>query len=65
MDIRNFVRLDRGILVIFEYFWRSCGTGDFSKVTIESFEIDIQLFIAFRVKLSLKKTSSELICDYY
>ena len=41
----------------------SYGNGDFSKVTFESFEIDKMLFIAFRVKLHLKKTSSELICD--
>ena len=41
----------------------SCGTGYFSKVTFQSFEIDKILFVAFRVKLHLKKTSSELICD--
>ena len=41
----------------------SYGTGDFSKVTFESFEINKILFIAFRVKLHLKKISSELICD--
>ena len=48
--------------VIFEY--RSYGTGDVSKVSFESFEIYRILFIAFRVKLLLKTTSGELVCDY-
>ena len=36
-------------------------TVNFSKVTFESFEIDKILFIAFRVKLRLKKILSALI----
>ena len=34
------------------------------EVSFESFEIYIILFIVFRVKLRLKKTSSESICAY-
>ena len=42
-------------------------TGDFSKFskfTFESFEIDKILFNVVRLKVSLEKTSIELICDY-
>ena len=48
MDICNFVRF-------LNIFLGSYGTEDFSKVTFETFEIDKILFIAFRVKLLLKK----------
>ena len=48
MDISNFVRLDTGVLDDFKIFLE---TGDFSKVTFESLEIDKILFIAFIVKL--------------
>ena len=61
MYICNFVKLDTDVFVIFEYLWRSFDTGDFSKVTFESFEICKILFIAFKVRLRLRKTSSELI----
>ena len=55
-DICNIVKLDTDLLVIFEYFFEVLyGTGDLSKVTFESFEIDEILFIAFRVKLRLKR----------
>ena len=50
MGICNFVRLGTGRIIDFEYFWRSNGTEDFSKVTFESFEIDKVLFVAFRIK---------------
>ena len=62
MYICNFVRLGTGILMIFEYLF-GCP-GDFSKVILELFEIVEIFFIAFRVKLRSKKTSSELICDH-
>ena len=54
MDICNFMKLDTGVLVIFEYFLEVLhihGPGDVSKVTFESFKIDKILFIAFKVKL--------------
>ena len=53
-----------GVSAIFKYFWRPYGTRDFLKGTFEPFESNRILFIAFRVKLRLKKTSSELICDF-
>ena len=60
MGICNFVRLDTGVSVILNIFWRCYGTGDFSKVTFESFEIDGILFIAFRVKLRLTRVQVNL-----
>ena len=48
MEISNFVRLDTGVLDDLKIF---LGTGDFSKVTFESLEIDKILFIAVIVKL--------------
>ena len=35
--------------MICKYFWRSCSSGDFSKGTFESFELDGSIFISFRV----------------
>ena len=44
------MKLGTSLLVSFEYFWMSYGTGDFSKITFGSFEIDKILFIiAFKV----------------